>query len=126
MANPPFQLKKNGKRDYFIVNLFWWEKDLLQHLCFAEIRQKKTVLTVHIEIESFKTADFMKKVPSVYTHSLKTIYLSLSAQVAEAKISLHCTNTGLLDFQKAFSYHYFYQVIEMYKILLFQPNLFII
>ena len=29
------------------------------------------------------TADFMKKVPTVYTHSMKTIYLSLSAQVAE-------------------------------------------
>ena len=28
----------------------------------------------------------MKKVPSVYTHSMKTIYLSLSAQVAEGTI----------------------------------------
>ena len=27
------------------------------------------------------TADYVKKVPSVYTHSMKTIYLSLSAQV---------------------------------------------
>ena len=28
------------------------------------------------------TADFIKKVLSVYTHAMKTIYLSLSAQVA--------------------------------------------
>ena len=28
------------------------------------------------------TADFMKKVPSVYTDAMKTIYLSLSSQVA--------------------------------------------
>ena len=28
------------------------------------------------------TADFIKKVLSVYTHSMTTIYLSLSAQVA--------------------------------------------
>ena len=32
------------------------------------------------------TADLMKKVPSVYTHSMKTIYLSLSAKVAEGTI----------------------------------------
>ena len=32
------------------------------------------------------TADFMKKVPSVYTPSVKTIYISLSAQVAEGII----------------------------------------
>ena len=32
------------------------------------------------------TTDFMKKVPSVYTHSMKTIYLFLSAQVAEKTI----------------------------------------
>ena len=30
------------------------------------------------------TADFMKKVLSVYTHSMTTIYLSLSAQVAKS------------------------------------------
>ena len=30
------------------------------------------------------TADFIKKVLSVYTHSMKTIYLSLSAQVAKS------------------------------------------
>ena len=29
------------------------------------------------------TADFMKKVPSVYTHLMETIYLSMSTQVAE-------------------------------------------
>ena len=28
------------------------------------------------------TADFMKKVPGVYTHSVETIHLSLNAQVA--------------------------------------------
>ena len=28
------------------------------------------------------TADFLKKILSVYTHAMKTIYLSLSAQVA--------------------------------------------
>ena len=32
------------------------------------------------------TADFMKKVPVVCTPSMKTIYLSLSAQVAEGTI----------------------------------------
>ena len=44
------------------------------------------------------TADFMKKVPSVYTPSMKTIYLSLSAQVAEETIfkrppvlCIHCS-----------------------------------
>ena len=30
------------------------------------------------------TADFIKKVLSVYTHSMTTIYLSLSAQVAKS------------------------------------------
>ena len=34
----------------------------------------------------YDTADFMKKVPSVYTHAMETIYLSLSAQVAEGTV----------------------------------------
>ena len=39
----------------------------------------------------------MKKVPSVYTHSMNTIYLSLSAQVAEGPFLgtiLYCTDTS--------------------------------
>ena len=32
------------------------------------------------------TADIMNKVPSVYTHSMESIYLSLSAQVAEGTV----------------------------------------
>ena len=32
------------------------------------------------------TAAFMKKVPSVYTHSMKTIFLSLRVQVAEVTL----------------------------------------
>ena len=39
-----------------------------------------------IEKEVYDAADFMKIVPSVYTHSMKTIYLSLSAHVAEGTI----------------------------------------
>jgi len=38
---------------------------------------------IKVKNTSKTTADFMKKVPSVYTNSMKTIYLSLSAQVAE-------------------------------------------
>ena len=42
------------------------------------------------------TADFIKKVLSVYTHSMTTIYLSLSAQVAKSTffmkspVPVHC------------------------------------
>ena len=36
------------------------------------------------------TADFMKKVPSVYTHSMGTIHLSLSALVAEGTVFRKC------------------------------------
>ena len=32
------------------------------------------------------TADFMKNFPSVYTHSIETIYLFLSAQEAEGTV----------------------------------------
>ena len=32
------------------------------------------------------TADFMKKVPGVDTHSMETIYLSLSVQVSERTV----------------------------------------
>ena len=35
-----------------------------------------------LALEEEGTADFIKKVLSVYTHSMTTIYLSLSAQVA--------------------------------------------
>ena len=42
---------------------------------------------LNVIINIFKyihTADFIKKVLSVYTHSLTTIYLSLSARVAKS------------------------------------------
>ena len=37
------------------------------------------------------TADFIKKVLSVYTHSMKTIYLSLSDQVAKSTFLMKST-----------------------------------
>ena len=46
------------------------------------------------------TADFIKKVPLVYTYSMKTIYLSLIKQVAEGTILRYIYVTSiLLDFQ---------------------------
>ena len=46
----------------------------------------KTKILHHKQKEimsGFHTADFMKKVPRVYTHSMETIYPSMSEQVAE-------------------------------------------
>ena len=38
----------------------------------------------------YATADFIKKVISVYTHSMETIYLSLSVQVAKSTFFMKC------------------------------------
>ena len=44
------------------------------------------------------TADFIKKVLSVYTHSMTTIYLSLSAQVARSTFFMKSPVTALSRF----------------------------
>ena len=56
-------------------------------MVFIKYRSKNKVFNDLI-INDSVTADFMKRIPSVYTHSMKTIYLSLSADqvVAEGTI----------------------------------------
>ena len=45
---------------------------------------KSTFYEEDIDTKVYSTADFIKKVLSVYTHSMATIYLSLSSQVAKS------------------------------------------
>ena len=47
---------------------------------------KRAFLIKCEKYEYLDTADFIKKVLSVYTHSMQTIYLSPSAQVAKSTL----------------------------------------
>ena len=49
-------------------------------------------------VKRFTTADFIKKVLSVYTHSMTTIYLSMSTQVAKSTFFMKSPVGGCLVF----------------------------
>ena len=61
-----------------------WESENLPAICALPVRRfSKNYMMISLsETRKVATGGFMKKVLSVYTHSMTTIYLSLSAQVA--------------------------------------------
>ena len=67
------------------VTLFY-----LMYILYSEAVVKRLLETQQQKMQGLiltGTADFIKKVISVYTHSMTTIYLSLGAQVANSTFS---------------------------------------
>ena len=64
----------------------FWPQNLTEgSLGFISVDPTSHIYTSYLFLlPQFHTADFIKKVLSVYTHSMTTIYLSLSAQVAKS------------------------------------------
>ena len=61
----------------------------------------------------------MKKIPSVYIHSMKTIYLSLSAKLAEGTIFKKILGTSILLLQKLFCFYISIEFSSQIKSLVF-------
>ena len=57
---------------------------------------------------STHTADFIKKVLSVYTHSMATIYLSLSAQVAKSTFFMKPPISTYVHYRPYHVYNFFW------------------
>ena len=65
--------------DVFLLELGSYQNDIFFSICL--------LLLFPFNFQ-FTTADFIKNVFSVYTHSIKTIYLSPSTQVAKSSFSI--------------------------------------